>query len=380
MRTGFAEAQPVPLLGGARLTGRAGGQTIGFLNVVTGEEEALGAPVTNFAVARWKRDVGQRSYVGAIATHRWEEGGFENAAGGADWNLWISQPLVFQGFYARSTQSGPGGDDFAWRAVLDYTGDWIGWTAEHIEVGDEFAPGAGFVRRDDMARTFLHLRFTPRPRVPWLRRIDIINRFEYVEGVESRSIQDRRWIFRVSPQDNAGDDLGLVLERRFQRLEQSFELTPGVFVPPGDYEDWVFEAEVNTSRNRPIAGSAGFGAEGFWGGDRVRAGASVAFSSPHLGVELGYEHHDVDVAAGAFDLDLVRARLSLAASTRLFGNALVQYNSQSGLFSANLRVDFIHRPGSDLFLVFNERRDVADGRWEPQSRAFVVKLTYLRWL
>lgn len=383
VRTGFATAQPVPILGGARLTGRAGRQTIGLLNVVTGADSALGAPATNFAVARVKRDVGRRSYVGAIATHRLEEGGRENLAAGADANLWLSRPLVLQAFYARTSQSGPGGEGSAWRATLDYTGDWLGWTAEHLEVGPAFDPGIGFVARNDMARTFLHLRLSPRPRLANLRRVDVVTRFEYVEGVEDRGIQDRRWSLRVNPSTHAGDDVELTAERRFQRLDGPFELTPGVFVSPGDYGEWSVSASVATGRSRPVAVEAEAGWEEFWGGERRRWGAGFAATSPHAGVELAYERHAVAVPGAAFDLDLLRARINLAANTRLFGNALVQYNSQTRLFSVNVRLDFIHAPDSDLFVVFNERRDLPDGLggpWRPRSRAFVVKLTYLRWL
>jgi hypothetical protein len=382
-RTGFATAQPVPILGGARLTGRAGRQTVGILDVVTGADSALGAPTTNFAVARVKRDVGRRSYLGAIATHRLEEGGRENLAAGADANLWLSRPLVLQGFYARTSQSGPGGEGAAWRAALDYTGDWLGWTAEHLEVGPAFDPGVGFVARDDIARTFLHLRLSPRPRIANLRRVDVVTRFEYVEGMEDRRIQDRRWSLRVNPSTHLGDDLEVVAERRFQRLDEPFELTPGVFVPPGDYAEWSVSASLASGRSRPVAVDAAAGWEEFWGGKRRRLGAGLAATSPHVGIELAYERHAVAVPDAKFDLDLLRARINLAASTRLFGNALVQYNSQTRLFSVNFRIDFIHAPDSDLFVVVNERRDLPEGLggpWRPRSRALVVKLTYLRWL
>ena len=82
---------------------------------------------------------------------------------------------------------------------------------------------------------------------------------------------------------------------------------------------------------------------------------------------------------GAFTTDLIRGRVKLVLNTRLFGSALFQYNSQAEAFSANVRIDFIHRPGSDLFIVINERRATGQGDWEPTSRALIVKLTYLRW-
>jgi hypothetical protein len=41
-------------------------------------------------------------------------------------------------------------------------------------------------------------------------------------------------------------------------------------------------------------------------------------------------------------------------------------------------VNFIHRPGSDLFLVFTEGREDDGGDWRATDRGMVVKLTYLR--
>jgi hypothetical protein len=57
---------------------------------------------------------------------------------------------------------------------------------------------------------------------------------------------------------------------------------------------------------------------------------------------------------------------------------LVQYNSLDEYFSSNLRINFIHRPGSDLFLVFTEERGVDDDLWKVADRASVLKITYLK--
>ncbi len=149
-------------------------------------------------------------------------------------------------------------------------------------------------------------------------------------------------------------------------------------VPEGDYDEWGLEASLNSSQSRAVVVELGGGTGGFWDGDRWSLGGSIDFNSPHFGLGLNYDHNDVDVPGGAFTTDLVRARIKLAYNTRLFGNALIQYNSQRDAFSVNFRIDFIHRPGSDLFIVFNERRETQGG-WSPESRAFIVKVTYLRW-
>lgn len=70
-------------------------------------------------------------------------------------------------------------------------------------------------------------------------------------------------------------------------------------------------------------------------------------------------------------------RLGYAFSTRLTTNVLIQYNQLDNDFSANLRVNFIQRPGSDLYVVLTERRGAEDERWEIADRGIVAKLTYL---
>jgi hypothetical protein len=58
-------------------------------------------------------------------------------------------------------------------------------------------------------------------------------------------------------------------------------------------------------------------------------------------------------------------------------NLLAQYNSLDRSATANVRVNFIHRPGSDLYVVLNEQRGSPTSAWDFDRRGAVVKLTYL---
>lgn len=62
----------MPVIGGARLTGKMGRQSLGFLNIVTDDfsNADVSAARTNFSVARIKRDIGNNNNVGLIATDR----------------------------------------------------------------------------------------------------------------------------------------------------------------------------------------------------------------------------------------------------------------------------------------------------------------------
>jgi hypothetical protein len=56
-------------------------------------------------------------------------------------------------------------------------------------------------------------------------------------------------------------------------------------------------------------------------------------------------------------------------------NAFVQYNADTHVVSSNLRFDLIHRPLSDLYIVYNHTHDTLGHR--TRERAFIVKLNNL---
>ena len=73
--------------------------------------------------------------------------------------------------------------------------------------------------------------------------------------------------------------------------------------------------------------------------------------------------------------DLLTGRVNYFFNTKVFVNALVQYNTDAQQWSSNVRLNIIHRPLSDIFLVYNERQDSRTG--DLISRAVIAKMTYL---
>lgn len=63
---------------------------------------------------------------------------------------------------------------------------------------------------------------------------------------------------------------------------------------------------------------------------------------------------------------------------RIFASALLQYNSSIHAVTANVRLRWEYRPGSELFVVYNEQRDTLTPRFPAlANRAFIVKLNRL---
>jgi hypothetical protein len=68
----------------------------------------------------------------------------------------------------------------------------------------------------------------------------------------------------------------------------------------------------------------------------------------------------------------VGLRLDWSFSPRMFLNAFVQYNGEADAWLSNVRYNLIHRPLSDIYVVWNETRAPGVTR-----RALMLKYTHL---
>jgi hypothetical protein len=192
---GLSAGQEVPIIGGGRLTGRAGRFTLGLLNIQTDEEPSAGALSTNFTVARLKRDVLRRSSIGAIVTHRSALAGGPgpNQTVGVDATFAFYDNLTLNSYWAKTRTTDLEGHDTSYKGAFSYNGDRYGLVAEHLFVDEQFSPGVGFLRRPDLRKSFGSLRFSPRPAsIDWIRRLSWQGSYDFITdaggyGRDSRS-------------------------------------------------------------------------------------------------------------------------------------------------------------------------------------------------
>jgi hypothetical protein len=373
-RIGIGQEGSIPILGGARLTGRIGGQTVGFLNVVT--DEAGEAPRTSYSVARVKRDVGENNFLGWMLTDRRNHDG-SNTVAGVDGSFWLRPTLNMKGFFTRSFTSGPGGEGQAYSATIDYSTDLIGASFQHLTVEPEAKAEMGFITREDIRQTGADLRFSPRPGRWGLRVINTRLDVQYISTVDGR-MQDWTAGLWVGPNFESGETIGMRLEVGESRLDEGFDLADSIRVDPGLYDAVQARLFLETSPHRALVGELRGNWEAFYGGDLYSVETSLSASpTPQIFLEAAHEWNRAQMPNGAFTANVTSLRLGYSFSTRLTTNALIQYNSLNRDFSANLRLNFIHRPGSDLFIVLTERRGVDDALWDLSDRGLVAKVTYL---
>ena len=386
------EGEPIQLLGGLRLTGRMGKTSLGVLDVV---QEADGdLPRTNFAVLRVRRDVLSRSTIGMILTDREAQGeGGGNRVAGVDAHAAFHQDYNADFFYAasRSSQLAAGGvtrdpaqplAGSAWRVRAGRDGDIWQYAVRHQRIDPGFDPEIGFVPRRDAIFSDGFVAWRPRPDGSPVRQFTFLYNPLYITDTDG-NLQTRDNLFVMETNFQSGDLLGASYEEPFERITEDFAFYPGVIgvvVPAGDYPMQQGSIYLNTFQGRRFWSNLVALAGSFYGGHKTTLTCELtAKFSPHFSVESRYEWDRVRIPGGDFDVNLWVTRFNVAISPKLFGSALVQVDDIYDNIDLNLRVDWIHHPGSDLFFVYNESRNLRLQPGEPSvnARDTTAKLTYL---
>lgn len=382
-RIGLSDGQEVPIRVGSRLTGRVGRYSVGALAIRTGESPDGTAAPTTFSVVRAKRDVLRRSHVGLILTHRQPSGAGAgaNLAAGMDASFRFFDGLVLDGYVAETATRDRQGDDRSHRARADYTGDRVGFVAEHLRIGANFNPEVGYVRQAGIRREYGRFRFSPRPaRLPSIRKFDFTAEYEYVATGAGRP--DTRGLELQGGADlENGDSFDVAVQGVVETLAEPFDLTDEVGLPVGIYDYRYLRASYTLGPQRRIGGEIGLRVGQFYSGrrDDLRYEGRIEVW-PTLSLEPRVSVNRVRLPEGSFTATLAGSRVNYTLTPRMLVAALVQYNSAAGAIGTNLRFRWEYRPGSELFVVYSEGRAVDRRPGDVPaagSRSVVVKIARL---
>ena len=380
---GLDKGREVPIDVGGRTTGRLGKFSVGFMNIQTGDVPDIGTRGTNFTVARVRRDLLRRSNLGFLFTGRSvsKSGAGSSETYGIDGVFSFFDNLNINTYWARTVVAGPSDDDVSYRAQLDYNGDRYGVQAERLVVGGDFDPEVGFIRRDDFDRRFGSFRFSPRPAV-----IDAVRKFTFQGQVAY--VLDRAGLLET--RENQGqfgiefensDMFTLTYTESYEFLKQPFPIAPDVTLPVGSYSFQDTEASFALGPQRKLAGTVSVQRGRFFSGNKTTVGFSRGRLelTPQLSFEPSVSYNRVDLPEGRFTTNLVTTRAVYSMTPLMFVSALLQYNSSNDSLATNVRLRWEYRPGSELFVVYNEERDTLAPTRIPQleNRAFIVKINRL---
>ncbi len=364
----------VPILGGARMTGRMGKYTMGLLSMQTDSTDT--ASSTNFSVVRMRRDILKKSDFGGIFVNKQESDGRYNRTYGMDANFRIFKYLELSSFLLKTDTPDLKGNDAAGNVEVAYKDDLFDVEARFFSVGKNFNPEAGFLARKDMFESSAIFALTPRPRkrIPWIRQMGPTLSVDY--------FTDHQW----SPQSKLlqgsfdvvfqnGGTMSIGRRSDSERLLKPFKIRTNQTIPVGDYKWDESFATFVSDRSRLVSCDLGLTRGRFWNGERnsYRVGFDTQ-PGYHFTAGATWTYNDVSLPTGAFHTSVLATRVRYSFTTTMFLNALIQYNSDTREVSSNIRFNLIYKPLCDIYLVYNERRSSFGGVIE---RAFMVKVTYV---
>ena len=374
-RIGIGEdGAPVPIEWGSRVSGRVGDLDVGLIHMRT--EAVEGTPGNGYTVARLARELPNRSGVGLMFTERSAVGVADDQGRtfAADANVGIGEFFNFTGVFGATTSSVPGlvAPTDARQAIIltaQYRDpDWQ-FRGSYDRIGANFDPEVGFLRRSDHQQVSGTIwRDIRVPSSDWIRQFSPHASYTTAYGLESGEKETATFHMHTSMSLENGGRFSFAGDWIFDGLTEPLSLATGVDdagnriyvdIPRGEYSGWLFNPLVSTSSQVPVVWSTNLLLGQFFSG--TRKGGSTSLSFQHGGalagaIALEYNRIDVPGPGGKFDATLLSGRIGYSFSPTLFIQSLMQYNTQTAVWSGNLRFGWVDTAGTGLFIVYNERQ------------------------
>ena len=368
-QVGLLGGQEVPLDAGIKLTGTVGRTELGMLDVRTGDLRAGGELIAddkNFFVGRVKRNLFEQSYVGAIFTDGNPARGQDGRVYGADLRLATSQFLggarnfIVNAFGVRSDTQSDAGNDWSYGFSAHYPNDRYLAQFTMRDIQENFQPALGFVQRNNVRLLRAGASFNPRPRnflnIQQMNHDIFFTRFVRLDTNEVES-----WDVYVTWLDwhfNSGDNLHGILDFNptYERLFETFEISPGVILTPGEYRFTRFRSNLfSSAAKRPLSGNVNITWGNYWSGKAEQLTTSLTYKAPpRLIVTLSTNQTFARLPEGRFTARIFTSNVNFAASPSLSFSNLIQYDNRSRNLGWQSRVRWTPQPGNDLFVAFNQ--------------------------
>lgn len=368
----------VPILGGARLSGKVGQTNVGLLSMFTDGIADVDIAENNFSVARVNHDFqGTRSSLGGILISRSALGIEDdyNRVYAVDGKWGLGNKGTVTGFVAKSSTPELEGKDHAFKFLANY--DWNGWnlSAGYTEVAENFNPEVGFLQRSAFRKPefllFKAYRFKGdgammeiRPHASyrgfWNFNDQLITGFLHV---------DNHWVFR------SGFEVHTGINFTSERVLEPFSISD-VTVPVGLFDNEELQLVIITNPNNALNFSTRTFIGGYFDGKRItNSGIANYRVGDKFNTSFTFSHSDIALANGDISAFVGGLRLAYSFTPRIFVQSLIQRNNVSNITSVNARFGWLQNANTGLFVVFNVVKDYdfLDGL---NNQVFTVKYTH----
>jgi hypothetical protein len=308
-----------------------------------------------------------------------EDGGDYNRVYGADANIRV-RDIDWNSYVIGTSTPGIDSGQWAVRTTVNREGNFFHGKAGFMAVGDGFNDELGYYRRKGVNKWLLDTGIRPRPvslRGLGLREMHPHIVWDYYTDRDGVMIA-KRLHSGYSFFMNSGAYAELSFNPAFQKIDGPLTLHAGSpQLPAGDYGWNEYQIRGSTDPSRVVSLSYTGILGGLWSGTQrtVNFALTVKPSYKVRGT-LGVQRTDADLddPVGDFVRTIWTFRGNYSFTTNMFVDALMQYDPDQDRLNANVRFNLIHRPLSDLYIVFNEQR-ITGPDAPVAGRAVIVKVT-----
>lgn len=357
---GIQNFQTVSVIGGARLFGKIGKSNIGVLSLQTGEKDSL--PATNNTVFRYKYDIGKQSYIGCILTSKISHNS-TNQIAGIDAGFITSsflknKNLDITGEIAQSIDGYKIKDNsVAYRVYCDYPNDLIDHFISISSIQQNFNPELGFLNRENYNAFNWHLNPMPR----WFTKFGIqqmdfqlwaLSYFvtQNTKQLESWNNETRPFGFILK----SGDNFQFNLQQSYDRLDNEFVLTDSARISKGKYHMHNTEFQIGTYKGRRLWAQLVYNWGTFYTGTIKTLGTEIGINiSKHFNLNTSYSYNYINLPNTNVPSNELAQHINYAFTTKLDLAFFAQWNSLDDLLFGNLRLHWIPKIGTDLYIVYN---------------------------
>ena len=380
-----SSGRQIPILGGARITGKLTPTTrLGILTVQ--DREFGGDPGSNASVFRFRQNLGRvGNDLGVFVMQNIHTSGasYANRVFGVDKNLRLFGNLDWNSYAVKTSTPGITSGDYAWRSTLNWEGNFYHGKGGLMQLGPGFQNDLGYYRRTGMRKYLLDTGL--RPRSTWLREHGIREFhphvvWDYQEDLDGR-ILFKKMHTGWSTFFNNGGVIEWSENPSFNRLTAPFKPNPKMAtpIPVGGYTWNEHQVFITSDQSRVLSTSSRIIWGGLYSGGQFTINGSVVVRPTYrFRATFGMQRTDadLDVPAVHFVNNLMTFRAAYSFTTNMFVDALSQYDQVSKQFNANVRFNLIHHPLSDLFVVYNDQRVLTPEHPVP-GRGLIVKFTQM---
>ncbi len=379
------EGSVVPIIGGARLSGKIKDTYVGFLSMFTEDlvTEDENIETTNYTMVRVNHQFAERSTIGAAFMNRQSMGGLAdelmptnpheyNRTFAFDGRMGIGKKAQLSGFYSQTRTPGISDDQYSFNFKANYR--WNGWilNAEYTEVAENFNPEMGFLLRKSYRKPefliFKTIRAKEGNKLKLLENRPHVSYRSYwnFDGFLETSFLhiDNHWVWRSGLEVHTGINITT------EGVTEDFEIFEDIIVPAGSYDhaEAALVFRTNPSKNVYISTRHILG--GSFGGTRyINSGTLGVRIGDRFNSEYSVQQNNFDLPGGKFSATVFGARLSYSFTPRIFTQGLIQYNSVSDIWSANVRFGWLQQANTGLFVVFNQ----VNGDGTINNRSLTIK-------